>query len=355
MITSSLLSSYPLAGVGAIFRQSIFFIIAYIFYALIQDESDIKTYFIAIIIATCVLAASTIVIFVMEGSSFIELELGVRSRVAGLITNPNKLTNFYMICFPLILFALLFKNSTISKVISWVLLLLFSAGLLLTISRTAIFAILISSLTILFICRRKYFYASIIILLSLLLILVVYEPFGNIATLLFRLERGLTGREHMWAISMDIIKENPVFGIGVGTFKAEMFNYFPVMINSWVGRELVNLHTITGTGTNLSHNFFLGFFTDMGIFGFLTTLTLISVYFRIGIKTLSIYKERNKETYYLIIALFLGGATMFIRGLVDNVGILSYGVISSDLPWWLILASLTYFYNQPFVSSDEKQ
>jgi putative inorganic carbon (HCO3(-)) transporter len=353
MILSSAMSDYPLAGITNIIRQSIFFIIAYIFYALIKDESDIKIYCIAIILATSVLASSTIFSFVMEGYSLIDLNFGLRSRVAGLITNPNIITNFYMISFPLILISLLYNKYPLSKTISWFLLLFFCIGLVLTISRTAIIGILISTLTIFYMFKKKYFYQSIIALLILVIILIVYEPLGSVASLLFRLERGLTGRDHIWVISMDIIKDNPVFGIGVGAYKYEMFNYFPVMFNSWVGQELIKLHKITGTGVNLSHNFFLGFFTDMGILGLIAALTLPVVYFKIGIKTLKIYKNRNKETYYLIVALFLGGATMFIRGLVDNVGILSYGVISSDLPFWLILGSLVYYYNRANIFLNE--
>ena len=327
MITSLIMSDYPFAGVENILRQSIFFIIAYLFFALIKDESYIRIYFVAFVFATVVLALSTIHSFVLEGSSLIELNLGLRSRVSGLISNPNMLTNFYMISIPILIISLLFYKYSVNRSIILFLLFLFFAGLILTISRTALLGILISTLIIFYMFRKKYFYSSISVILTLLLILVLYEPFGNVASLLLRLERGLTGREFIWDISASIIKDNPVFGIGVGAFKLEMFNYFPIMFDSWVGQELIKLHEITGAGSNLSHNFFLGFYTDMGILGLLTAVTFAIIYFRIGIKTINIYKRKTSKDYYFIVALFLGGATMFARALVDNVGVISHGTI----------------------------
>ncbi|NNJ53184.1 MAG: O-antigen ligase family protein, partial [Ignavibacteriaceae bacterium] len=315
---------------------------------LIKDSSYIKTYVTALVIATAILAISTIYLFIIDGYSLIELNLGLRSRVSGLIGNPNILTNFYIISVPILVLSLMFYRNAIKKSVVVSILILFIVGLTLTISRTAILGVLLSTLFIFFLFRKKYFYWSMFCLVLMVLNILIYEPFGSLTSLLFRLERGLAGREFIWDISIGIIKDNPIFGIGVGVFKLEMFNYFPIMLDSWVGRELVKLHEITATGTNLSHNLFLGFYTDMGIVGFSTAIFFATIFFRTGIKTLIIYKSIDSKDYYLILALFLGGATMFVRALFDSVGILSYGVITSDLPFWLIFGSLLHYYkNHP--------
>ncbi len=158
MIASSLMSDYPLAGFVLIARQTLFFVIAYIFYALINDEKDVRNYFLAFLIATCILATSSVVSFAMEGSFLSETG---RDRFAGLISNPDAATAFYMISFPLMLAILLLRKETSKRTISLFLLFYFSIALFLTISRSAILGILVSTLIIFFILRKKYFYRII--------------------------------------------------------------------------------------------------------------------------------------------------------------------------------------------------
>ena len=99
MIASSVMSDYPISGLGLIARQTVFFVIVYLFYALINDEKDIRNYFLALTIASFILASSSILSFAIEGSFFTE---GIRSRFTGLIGNPDVVSAFYMISIPLI-------------------------------------------------------------------------------------------------------------------------------------------------------------------------------------------------------------------------------------------------------------
>ena len=341
MIASSLMSDYPLAGFVLIARQTLFFVIAYIFYALINDEKDVRNYFLAFLIATCILATSSVVSFAMEGSFLSETG---RNRFAGLISNPDAATAFYMISFPLMLAILLLRKETSKRTISFFLLFYFSIALFLTISRSAILGILVSTLIVFFILRKKYFYRIIVFLSVIILVFVIYEPLRDFASLLLRAERGLTGRDLLWSVSLDMIRDHPIFGIGMGVYKVKMLQYFPAMLNSWQGEVLIKLYNISG-GDNLSHNFFLFFFSDMGIFGFITSLALPIIFFRAGVKTLTKYKEVRKDIFYLIVALFAAGASLFIRAMVDSIGLLYYGVITADLPFWIVFGSLIYFYN----------
>ena len=342
MIMATVMSDYPIVGLGLIVRQTIFFIITYLFYALIKNENDIKTYFVAFVISACVLAASSIFTFMSDSSGLFNLTTGSRERIVGIISNPNNITNFYMVSFPLVLSILLLKRNTLSNVIGLLLILYLSFALFITLSRSAILGVIAGTVVMLYILRRKYFYFIIVSLIVLVLMFITYEPLGNLASILFRVERGTTGRDYLWAISLDIIKDHPLFGIGPGAYKYEMFKYFPVMLESWMGGLFVDLYETTG-GANLSHNFFLFLFSDLGIPGLLTSLALPIVFFKIGTKTLKKYKLGKKDTYYLIVALFAVGTAMFVRGFVESIGLLYYGAITTDLPFWLVFISLIYY------------
>ncbi len=164
-----------------------------------------------------------------------------------------------------------------------------------------------STLIVFFILKRKYFYRVIIFLSVIVIIFIVYGPLRDFALLMLRFENGLSGRDQLWTISLDMIRNHPIFGIGPGAYKYMMFDYFSVMLGSWLGGAFKDLYEITN-GSNLSHNFFLFFFSDMGIFGFITALALPIIFFKIGIKTLTKYKNGEKNTFYLIVALFAAGA-----------------------------------------------
>jgi len=345
MFVSLVMSDYPTAGLPLLFRQSAFFIIVYVLVSLIRDEADVKLYLFALILATSILVASSLVMFVTEGINFFNLA-GYRNRVSGLISNIDAITAFYMITFPLSIILIIRSKHTLAKSLSWLLLFYLSLGLLLTMSRSAILGVLVSSLMMFYILKRKYFYRTTVILAVLLVTVIFYEPLGKFSSLLFRMEAGLTSRDQLWSIAVSIIKDNPIFGLGPGAYKNEMINYFPVMFNSWSGDLLLRLFEMTKTGSNMSHNFYLFFFSEMGIFGFITALVFTAIFFKVGVQSLSVYKKENDEKYYLIVALFTAGASMFVRNLVDSIGLLYYGWITADLPFWIIFMCLLFYYNK---------
>jgi O-antigen ligase len=220
-------------------------------------------------------------------------------------------------------------------------------------SRSAILGIIVSSLIIFYTLNKKYFYRSFFILIVFLLVIFLYEPLGKFSYLLFRLDAGLTSRDQLWNIAANIIIDNPIFGLGPGSYKNEMLNYLPVMLSSWKGELLIKLYEMTTKGSNLSHNFYLFFFSEMGIFGLFTAVTFTLIYFRIGFKNLSYYKTSNRQRYYLIVALFAAGASMFVRNLVDSIGLMYYGWITSDLPFWIVFLCLIFYWqNQKDIEDD---
>ena len=343
MIFSSAVSSYPFAGIGIITEQIEFFIIVYVFYSLIDNESDIKIYISAVIVAAIIFVIISLIAFFFQGNSLIDIITKNRTRISVVITNPEVFPNFYIFTFPIALTVLLIRKQFIYKAISSIILICICIGLILTMSRSAILGVIINSSIILFVTKRKWFYRFLLTLIVLGLIILLYEPLNQVVTLFFRIEEGTSARSQIWSMSFNIIKDHPIFGLGPGAYKYEFFNYIPFMLSNWWGRLLIYYYEVTN-GINFSHNYFLVLFTEMGILGFIAALILPIIYFTIGLKTVKKYSIEKSDSYYLIICLFAIGTTVIVRNFFNSIGLLYLGGLTANLPFWLAFSSLIYFY-----------
>ena len=342
-LLSSVMSKYPFAGVGIFTKQMAFFLIVYIFYSFIKDEKDIKNYFISIIVVAFIFTTVFIINFISAGY---DLMSNSRVRVSALTGNIEAATNFYVICFPLIISFLMYKKNSIYKTNAWLILIYSTVGLLLAMSRSAILGIVFSAAIVFFILKRKRFYQFLFILMSIVIIFIVVVPLNEIVTQLFRIEEGVSYRDYLWLMAVDIIKDNTLFGLGPGAYPYEMLNYYPFMLNDYLGKVFIFFADVS-VSVNLAHNIFLVFFSEMGILGLATIIALPIIYFRIGIKTILKYKNDSREKYYLIVALFATGASVIFRNFFNSIGLLYIGGIHTDLPFWLVFSSLIYFYRTP--------
>lgn len=350
MTISAVMSNYPFAGIGTITQQIAFFIIAYIFYSLISSARDINLYFTSIFVVACILVTFSLLAFSQGDVSLLDILSPNRPRVSAIITNIEASTNFFVVSFPMIISILLLKRKYADKAIYYFFIFYFSLGLTLTMSRSAIIGIIVSTAIIFYLLNRRRFYHLVFSIAFILLLFLFYTPLNELLTTFLRIESGMSARDYIWKMSMDMIKDNTLFGIGPGAYQYEMLNYFPYMLGDWWGRLFIYISEVSG-GANLSHNFFLTFFTDMGILGIMTAVALPIIYLRIGIKTLKKYKNDDPNNYYLIIALFAAGTSIILRNFFNGIGLLYVGGIQTDLPFWLIFGSLIYFYQVPFTPS----
>ncbi len=119
-------------------------------------------------------------------------------------------------------------------------------------------------------------------------------PLNEIVTQLFRIEEGVSYRDYLWLMAVDIIKDNTLFGLGPGAYPYEMLNYYPFMLNDYLGQVFIFFADVS-VSVNLAHNIFLVFFSEMGILGLATIIALPIIYFRIGIKTILKYKNDSRR------------------------------------------------------------
>lgn len=352
LLISTSMSNYPLAGAFMIFRQTVFFVIVYLLFAMIEDEKEIKILLSALLFSAFIMASSTIYSFLFYSGPFFDLTSGTRGRIAGLITNPNNISNYYLIAFPLLIISVLKNKIFISSKLAWILIFYFSFALIITLSRSALLGILVSSSILLFVLNRKYFYYIISIALITLLIIIFNDSVQNIFSLLFRIERGVTGRDYLWELSFNVIKDNPIFGLGPGAYKYEAFNYFPIMLNSWTGEMLIKTF-IEANGANLSHNYFLFLFSELGVLGLAISIYLMIIFLSFW-RVLCFFNDKTNNSYYLVVALLAIGTSEFVRSLFESIGILFYGVISADLPFWLVFISIAFLFKKNMKHSQKQ-
>ncbi len=156
----------------------------------------------------------------------------------------------------------------------------------------------------------------------------------------------MSQRQFFWDLAYNIIKDNPILGIGPGSYKYLEFNYMPVLLNSWAGHIIVDLSRVIDAA-NVSHNMYLKFTSDMGIPGLLSVLYFFVLFFHISVSTINKAIKGNKVLYLLILVISTVLGSMFIRCFFDDIGILNYGIIVTDLPFWLLFGILIFFYQKP--------
>jgi O-antigen ligase len=354
MLISAAFSNYFSAGLFLIGRQTVFFIVAYIFYSLIIDIEYVKTIIISLVIVSVFVALSAVYDVSQSGIDLFKLTFGSRYRATSFIGNTDASTAFFILTLPIISVFVFLKELKSIRGILLFLIVVITLGLFLIISRSAILSISASLSILLYHVRKMLFLKLILIGSVLLLIILLIGPINEILFLFLRLESGLSQRSYFWELAYNIIIDNPILGIGPGSYKYLEFNYVPVLMNSWVGRIMVDLSRVVD-GANVSHNMYLKFMSDMGIPGLLSILYLFGLFIHISISTINKVIKGNKVLYLLILVISTVLGSMFIRCIFDDIGILNYGIIVTDLPFWLLFGILIFFYQKPeeyFVKTD---
>lgn len=349
MMTASMLSKDFQAGLFVTIKTFIFFMLAYAFYSLISGDREINIYHNSIIIASSILAAYSVYNVLGIGMGLIDINAIILLRFGGLIGNPNGTAAFYAISIPLLIGKIL-KDRHSNKLINLALIVVLSIGLISTVSRAGMLALGVSLLAIFFFLNRKLFYKTIAIVSLVSFVLLLLPPINEVITTYLRIEEGVGQRDILWALTIEMIKNNIWFGVGPGLYTEEMFNYMPVMLDSWHGTVLKELYGVT-QGSNLAHNFYMSFFSEMGILGLLLAILFPILFFFVGFKALTIVRKIDYNKYINVIIALSIGIGMFVRSFFEGINIISFGWITMDLPFWLIFGSLLFYYQN--YSSEE--
>ncbi|GMU97215.1 MAG: hypothetical protein AMXMBFR50_27290 [Ignavibacterium album] len=173
-------------------------------------------------------------------------------------------------------------------------------------------------------------------------ILLLLLPTSEFILTALRLEQGFSNRDLLWQLSVDMFKDNWFLGVGPGLWGHYMFNYSPVLQDSFIGYLFHDVNVMTG-GFNNSHNYYLVFMSDMGIAGLFLALYLPYAFFSIAKENLKLSKLFSYESYLLNLVLTTVGISMFIRAIFEGISIITFGWVAIDLPFWIVVSLLAYY------------
>jgi O-antigen ligase len=270
-------------------------------------------------------------------------------RVTGIFDNINIAGGTLAISF-LLTVSLYFRNegSILRKKILPSLILLFLVpALVFTNSRASLLAASLGFVVLILTLYPKYrvkFISSIFIMIA---IFILIPQIGEFFTYFLRFEKFLNIRDHLWAMSWETIKENPIFGSGPDQFKEYFFKYNTTPEGSYANYMIKKLYVEAGD-SGLSHNFILFRITELGIPGLVTAFWLPGMFIIYAVKTLGKIKEIDKNGFLLTAVSLSIGIGLFARSFFESIGILTYGWIMVDLPFWICFMVILFYYHSAF-------
>lgn len=338
LIVSTVFSSYPSTSFAATFRMFLFLVISYLFYALIENKDDIFRYLYSIIGVMIIIGLPMIID---------AYNLGLQKYfIRGLLSNNFDLNSslgytgvtVFFISFA-ILIALFFiesnKNAFSKMVLAGFLILNFFV-LILANSRGGLLAGFISGSFVLFILNKKLYTKLTLSFLMILIVLFMLLPeVSNIINLYLRWDT-FGDREKYWQIGISMINDHQIFGVGSDVFD----KYF----TSYASYSHLQSFKITSNvfGKPHPHNFFLFFTAENGILGFITTISFFMMFISLAIKTLKKSKYISRDFYVLSTVTTGVGIGIFFRSFIEISGVLTYGYITKDLPFWILIVILVH-------------
>lgn len=345
MIFSSLFSDNILIGFTETIRQIIFFVLWYILFTNLNEESDVYNYSYLLITAGVIVALIIIYSFINSDISIYLLKTKGIIHEGGNFKNVTAAGGIFAVTIPLSLVMLLLyynENKNITYLF-YLILFIQLLGLFMTNSRSGLIAVFTSSSIILFILKKETFKKFILsVTLFLIFFYIILHSVSELFSIYFRTDRVFENtRYYLWNMSGRIIADNPVWGTGPGQFKNFMYNYIPVMLGSWEESQITWIYKNAGLGE--SHNFFLFRTAELGIGGLIGAILLPVIFIYLSYKVMK-QNFYNRKSYYLVVGIFSLGIGMLIRSFSESTGLLSHGWITRDLPFWICFAVIIHFY-----------
>ena len=271
-----------------------------------------------------------------------------RGKVFGLFGNAGYFAGYLMFPLPIAIALFFVCNNKIKKILLLIAILAMSGALLATLTRGSYLALGISSIImfLLFLSshgsffikeNKKIFTIILIAVLVTTFLLVIPSPLNKQGSVISKIksrisvtqlskDSSLKRREAIWGFSTLMIKDRPLLGSGLGTFKYNTLRYQAKFFDRGQNR------TIYPYGiADKAHNEYLQLGAELGLIGLGIFLWLIISYFNFGIKKLRCIENKYKQG--IIIGL-MGSVVAF---LVDGLFWFPLRLPTNTAMFWLVL------------------
>lgn len=203
-----------------------------LFAALVNTDRDLRRFLYTFAFTSALLGGLSILAFGAGGESFMGLELLQGGRSQGLIDDPDFFAAMQLVCVPLVLVLANETSSHRTRLALYVALVLILGSVFTSLSRGAFLALLVLAVMListrperLFQSRRQK--ALTMLIASLGMVLFFSRPFvrdqvvtraESIYAPKDRDEASGAGRTNLWKAAEKVASENPLTGIGYGSF-----------------------------------------------------------------------------------------------------------------------------------------
>lgn len=340
LLIASLISIDPQTSLIPLITTIFFFTICYLFYSMLKTIEDVYTLIFSIIISTFVLSISIFIDFISLGPAvfFVRGMLSNEIELSSMIRYTEYVVFFISLSF-LISFYLIKQNSSNKFKITITLLVLLNLIILIFAnSRGSLGAAVISILFIYIYYFRKKIFTYLIIISTLILIAYSSIPILEESTEAYLRLGTVSERELFWNSGVEIFKDFPIFGIGPNLYPLYFASYAPPGVYEHIGFDKITNPT--------PHNLFLRYAAETGSLGLIVPIFFFIMYFSISVKTLSLTKNSSREYYILTITTTGIGIAMFLRSFIEVTGILAYGYLTLDLPFWIVVVIMIFIYQK---------
>lgn len=348
MLFSSIFSGNPLKGLVATGRQLTFFGFAFLIYKNITGFKEVIILLSTVIFAGFVTSTGVFYNLITQGL-IVLLASEAPIRVTGIFSNINVAGGTIAVALLTVFFLFFLKNKKYPALQFLLIFLSFFlfAALVFTNSRAALLTFALGSTTFILVVYPNLRLKFILSIAVLLLAIIFIPPVNEFFSFFLRFEKFLNIRDHLWTMSWETIKANPIFGAGPDQFKDFFFKFMTAPSGSYAEFMIKKLYTDAGD-TGLSHNFFIFRATEMGIPGLITALWLPGMFIYFGSKIAGKLRLVDWNGFILVTGALSVGTGLFARGFFESIGLLTHGWLMVDLPFWICFMIILFYYHRAF-------
>lgn len=272
-----------------------------------------------------------------------------RQQVFGLFGNVNYFAEYLIVPLSIAVPLFFISNNRIKKVLLLIGILSMGTTLTVTFTRGSYlgFAIALIFMFRLFLLSRgksfikknkKIFIIALVLVIILTFLFVIPNSLNKPGTIISKIKgrititqltqrHSLTRRIAIWKFTALMIKDHPLLGSGLGTFKYNSLNYQARFFDQGQNRSLYPYGI-----ADKAHNEYLQFWAEIGIVGLAIFIWLMITYFNYGIRYLK--REKNEQKQGIVIGLM--GAVVAV--LVDAIFGFPLHLPATIVLFWLVIA-----------------
>ncbi len=279
--------------------------------------------------------------------SFWILNIG-RQQVFGLFGNVNYFAEYLIVPLPIAVSLFFASRNKFKKILLLIAILAMGASLIVTFARGSYLSFGVSLIFMFFLFlisrgknfiknNKKIFITILVVIIITTFLFVVPTPLNKSGTVIskiksrisvtqFARDYSIKRRITIWKFTGMMIKDHPLLGSGIGTYKYNTLRYQAEFFAQGENRSLYP-HGFA----DKAHNEYLQLWAELGIIGLGIFIWLIISYFRFGLKIL----RKIKDEYRQGIIIGLMGAIIAV--LVDGIFGFPLHLPATIVLFWLVL------------------